>query len=40
MGVNKVSVPGVGVGVGSDNELVRTLLEAFFPLLEQFVDVD
>lgn len=37
-GVNAVTVPGVGVGVGSNDALVQTLLAAFFPLLSEFVE--
>lgn len=39
-GVNAVTVPGVGLGLGSNNALVRTLLAAFFPLFQEFVDMD
>ena len=39
-GVNAVAVPGVGVGVGSDNALVQTLLGAFLPLFSGFVDLE
>ena len=37
-GVSAVTVPGVGIGVGSSSALVRTLLGAFFPLMEEFVE--
>lgn len=39
-GVNAVTVPGVGVGVGNNNALVQKLLAAFFPLFNEFVDTD
>ena len=37
-GVSAVTVPGVGVGVGSNSALVRTLLGAFLPLMGEFVE--
>lgn len=37
-GVNAVTVPGVGSGVGDSGALVRTLLGAFLPLFGGFVD--
>lgn len=39
-GVNAVTVPGVGSGVGNNNALVQMLLAAFFPLFDGFVDTD
>lgn len=39
-GVSAVTVPDVGMGLGSNDALVRTLLAAFFSLFSEFVNAE